>query len=107
MMRTENVFDVDGVSVTVTTEQTARAWAAHHAVRAASATVAATKRAVRIMRAVMTVATRYVPWLAVVFTACLIIPGPFDELGALIVVAIYAAFKPAMRADIAIAFRTK
>lgn len=78
-----------------------------HAARAAAATIAAAKRVWRIMVAVMDVAKRHIPWLAIVFTACLIIPGPFDEIGALIVVGIYAAFKPAMRAELAVAIRTK
>lgn len=78
-----------------------------NAARAAAATIAAAKRAWRIMMAVMDVAKRHIPWLAVVFTACLIIPGPFDEIGALIIVGIYAVFKPAMRAELAIAIRTK
>lgn len=99
--------NVNGISVTVTTEQTVAAWVAERAVRMAVATIAATKRALRIMAAVMGVAKRYIPWMATVFTVCLIVPGPFDEIGALVVIAIYAAFKPDMRRDLAIAFRTK
>lgn len=72
----------------------------------AAAIAAGIRRGIRIFRAVMGVATRYIPWLAAVFTVCLIIPGPLDELGAILVVAVYAAFKPDMRAELGAAVRT-
>lgn len=104
-------LDIDGVTVTrthrITGMSAVTAWVVDHAAMAATATIAATKRAWRIMHAVMDAAKRHIPWLALVFTACLIIPGPFDEIGAAIIVAVYAAFKPDMRSDLAIAFRTK
>jgi len=46
------------------------------------------RRALRAANAVMP------KWLAVVFTACLVIPGPFDEIAALVVVVFLCAVQP-------------
>ncbi|BCP02494.1 hypothetical protein MINTM018_52630 (plasmid) [Mycobacterium intracellulare] len=40
-------------------------------------------------------------WLAAIITIALLIPGPQDELLVLIIIGVYAAFKPAMRKDFA------
>jgi hypothetical protein len=47
-------------------------------------------------------ARRHIPkWLAAVVTVALLIPGPQDELIVLLILAVWAMVKPAMRADIA------
>jgi hypothetical protein len=46
-------------------------------------------------------ARRHMPkWMAVVIGIALLIPGPQDELLVAVIIAAWAAFKPAMRRDI-------
>ncbi|MBZ4537766.1 hypothetical protein [Mycobacterium avium] len=50
-------------------------------------------------------AKRHTPkWLAALITIALLIPGPQDELLVVVILAAWAAFKPVMRRDIAIAW---
>lgn len=68
---------------------------------AATATRVVIGKFIRAMRALFNVVRRHVPaWVGVVLTVCLFIPGPLDEFLLLIVIAVFAAFKPAMRSDI-------
>lgn len=56
----------------------------------------------RTTKGLMAVTRRHVPkWLAAIITIALLIPGPQDELLVLIIIGVYAAFKPAMRKDFA------
>jgi hypothetical protein len=46
-------------------------------------------------------AKRHMPkWMAAVIAVALLIPGPQDELLVALIIAVWAAVKPAMRADI-------
>jgi hypothetical protein len=60
-----------------------------------------TRRLIRALHAAITITRRHVPaWLGVALAIALAIPGPIDELIVLIVVAGFAAAKPAMRAEL-------
>jgi hypothetical protein len=60
---------------------------------------------VRLAR-VFHAARRHTPkWLGALITIALLIPGPQDELLVLVILAVWAAFKPAMRRDIREAWR--
>lgn len=68
---------------------------------AAAAVIALTRKTFRVLHAVLTVTKRHVPaWIGAVLTACLIIPGPVDELFVLAVIGVMVAFNPVMRADL-------
>lgn len=68
---------------------------------AAAATIAMVRRLFHVLHALFGAVRRHVPvWVGAVLTVCLFIPGPLDELLLLTVIAVFAAFKPAMRTDI-------
>lgn len=76
-------------------------------VRADARAIAAfTRKVLRTARAIIAATRRHVPaWVAALLGIALLIPGPQDELIVLLVIAGFAAFKPAMRRDIATATR--
>ena len=75
---------------------------AQHAMRAAVAHgLAFGRRVIRTLHAVIRITRKHVPaWLGAALVVALAIPGPIDELAVLVVVAVFAAFKPAMRAEL-------
>ena len=59
------------------------------------------RRVIRTVHAVIRITRKHVPaWLGAALVVALAIPGPIDELAVLVVVAVFAAFKPAMRAEL-------
>ena len=63
-------------------------------------------RAWRVTRAVWAFTKRHVPrWMLPVLAACLFIPGPFDELAVLAVVAWPVLRSPEARAELAASVR--
>ena len=64
------------------------------------------RRAWRVARAVWAFAKGHVPrWMLPVLAACLFIPGPFDELAVLAVVAWPVLRSPEARAELAASVR--
>jgi hypothetical protein len=61
--------------------------------------VITTRRLMRAARAAMPA------WLLAVFGVCLIIPGPFDEMGMLVVLAVLVAVQPVRARRAASAWR--
>lgn len=60
----------------------------------------------RVMKGVIGVTRRHLPkWMVALVTIALLIPGPQDELLVLVILAGFAAFKPAMRQDIRVTTR--
>ncbi|AXH46833.1 hypothetical protein SEA_ACOLYTE_90 [Mycobacterium phage Acolyte] len=58
-------------------------------------------RAHRLVKGMVGVSKRHLPkWMVAIVTIALLIPGPQDELLVLVILGVFAAFKPAMRADI-------
>lgn len=58
-------------------------------------------RVARTVKGLIGVTKRHMPkWMAAVITIALLIPGPQDELLVLVILGVWAAFKPAMRRDI-------
>lgn len=91
---------------TTPTSTAALLWTRDAGIAVGTAIAITARRLYRTMRAVIAVSRKHLPkWLAGLLAIALAIPGPQDELVVLLIIGVFVAFKPAMRADLSTAIQ--